>query len=92
MKKFIVIVLMTGTFLGGYYLGRLPGSPDMFGWMSRTAQRMQTVRGESTRHARASLGSRSRTVRDQAHSAGQAAGAIASVQAFVHHLTASDQE
>ena len=34
MKKFIVIALMTATFLGGYYLGRLPSSPDIFGWMS----------------------------------------------------------
>jgi hypothetical protein len=34
MRKFMTILLMTGTFLGGYYLGRLPGSPDIFGWTS----------------------------------------------------------
>ena len=29
-KKLIVTALMSATFLGGYYLGRQPGSPDIF--------------------------------------------------------------
>lgn len=32
MRRFIRIILLVGIFLGGYYLGRLPDSPDVFGW------------------------------------------------------------
>jgi len=30
IKRFIVLVLLGAAFLGGYYLGRKPGSPDIF--------------------------------------------------------------
>ena len=34
MKRFIAIMMLTAGFLGGYYLGHLPGSPDIFGWFA----------------------------------------------------------
>jgi len=30
MRKLILLVMLTGAFLGGYYLGRKPDSPDIF--------------------------------------------------------------
>ena len=38
MKKLILIILLTGAFLGGYYLGRLQGSPDIFTWAQDTCK------------------------------------------------------
>ena len=32
MKRLISLILLSGAFLGGYYLGRLPNSPDLIGW------------------------------------------------------------
>ena len=32
MKKLIFIVLLAAAFVGGYHLGRQPGSPDIVGW------------------------------------------------------------
>ena len=31
IKRFIILTMLCATFLGGYYLGRLPGSPDIIG-------------------------------------------------------------
>jgi len=31
-KKVFILILLAGTFLGGYRLGRRPGSPDIFAW------------------------------------------------------------
>lgn len=31
MKKLIVLTLLSASFLGGYHLGHLPDSPDIFG-------------------------------------------------------------
>lgn len=31
MKLAILVILLTAMFLGGYYVGRLPGAPDVFG-------------------------------------------------------------
>jgi len=32
MRRLLVIIFMLGAFLGGYQLGRQPGSPDLIGW------------------------------------------------------------
>ena len=32
MRRILRLILMTAVFLGGYYLGRLPGSPDIFAY------------------------------------------------------------
>ncbi len=32
MKKLIALILLSSAFLGGYYLGHQPDSPDIFGW------------------------------------------------------------
>ena len=40
MIRLIVLTLLIAAFLGGYYLGHQPSSPDIFGWvrqMSRDA-------------------------------------------------------
>lgn len=34
MRKYIVMAMLTGTFLWGYHLGRTPESPDIFAWAS----------------------------------------------------------
>jgi len=34
--KLFATVILVGTFLGGYYLGRKPQSPDIFAWAQRT--------------------------------------------------------
>jgi len=32
MRKVLVLILLAGAFLGGYYCRGLPGSPDVFAW------------------------------------------------------------
>ena len=32
MRKVLVLILLVGAFLGGYYCRGLPRSPDVFGW------------------------------------------------------------
>lgn len=39
MTKLILLILLAASFLGGYYLGRKPGSPDVIGWCRQTCQR-----------------------------------------------------
>lgn len=34
MIRWILITLLAGSFLSGYYLGHQPGSPDIFAWAS----------------------------------------------------------
>ena len=46
MKSLIAMILLSGTFLGGYYLGQQPEAPDIFGW-ARTAFRVAGQAGES---------------------------------------------
>ncbi len=36
MKRLILAILLMGAFGGGYYLGHLPGSPDIFAWAADT--------------------------------------------------------
>ena len=35
MRRLLAIILSVGVFLGGYYLGQQPGSPDIFGWAQK---------------------------------------------------------
>lgn len=35
MKKLAVTVVLVAVFLGGYHMGRVPGSPDIAGWAAR---------------------------------------------------------
>ena len=39
VRKFILLILLMGAFLGGYHLGRTPGSPDVFSHARRTYRR-----------------------------------------------------
>lgn len=36
MRKIIGLILLSAAFLGGYWCGRQPGSPDIFAWLQRT--------------------------------------------------------
>jgi len=40
MRRLLRIILALAIFLGGYYLGRLPNSPDIFGWSADTYNRL----------------------------------------------------
>jgi len=33
MNRLIGLLLAVGAFLGGYHLGRMPGSPDVYAWV-----------------------------------------------------------
>ena len=35
-KKLFILMLLSGAFLGGYYLGYQPDSPDIFAWAKDT--------------------------------------------------------
>ncbi|MFP4055228.1 MAG: hypothetical protein ACLFV7_15330 [Phycisphaerae bacterium] len=43
MKRLLALILLTGAFLGGYYLGRLPDSPDIFAWGRNAALRSAEI-------------------------------------------------
>ena len=32
IRRLLTTAMLLGTFLGGYYLGRMPGSPDIIHW------------------------------------------------------------
>jgi len=36
IRRFVVSVMVTGAFLGGYRLGQNPNSPDVFGMASKS--------------------------------------------------------
>lgn len=38
MKNLVLLILLLGAFLGGYYARSLPGSPDIFAWGRRSYQ------------------------------------------------------
>ncbi len=40
--KFLLIILLAGVFLGGYHLGRQPGSPDIFAWYQKAYGQVKT--------------------------------------------------
>lgn len=33
VRRLLLTILVTGVFLGGYYVGRIPGSPDVISWV-----------------------------------------------------------
>ncbi len=35
MKRLLIAMIVLAAFLGGYELGRRPGSPDVIGWVRR---------------------------------------------------------
>ena len=39
IKKVFILILLAGTFLGGYRLGRRPDSPDIFAWAQQRYRR-----------------------------------------------------
>jgi len=45
----MVTLLLVSAFLGGYYVGRLPGAPDVFGWAKRTYQLAAEWGGKAAR-------------------------------------------
>ena len=46
MRKLILFIFLAAIFLGGYYLGRIPGSPDLFSWSQQVYGRVATATGE----------------------------------------------
>ena len=36
MKRLIIMLVVAGAFLGGYYVGHQPGSPNIFLWVQQT--------------------------------------------------------
>ena len=44
MRRLLRLILMIAVFLGGYYLGRMPGSPDIFGYAKRAYYRAVQAR------------------------------------------------
>jgi len=51
MTRLVVLILVVGSFLGGYYLGHLENSPDVFGWLegaySKVARTADDLSAES---------------------------------------------
>ena len=39
-KRLIILILLGAAFLGGYYVARLPGSPDIFSLAENTFQQV----------------------------------------------------
>lgn len=64
MKRVLTLLLLTGAFLGGYYLGRLPNSPDIFAWGRQNFDRAV----EMGRRAEQYLADEDRAERDSAQS------------------------
>lgn len=62
MKRVLTLFLLTAAFLGGYYLGRLPNSPDIFAWGRRTFDQAVDMGRQAERY----LSEDSRAERDSA--------------------------
>lgn len=43
--RLFATIVLAAAFLGGYYLGRKPQSPDIFAWAQRTYRRAAEVGG-----------------------------------------------
>ena len=37
-RRLFTLLVLGSVFVGGYYVGRLPGSPDIFAWAQRAYQ------------------------------------------------------
>ncbi len=44
MKRAFILILILGGFLGGYYVGHKPGSPDIFAWPQKASGAWDTAR------------------------------------------------
>jgi len=64
MRLLILLVLLAAVFFGGYYAGRQPGSPDVFGWMNKGRQMVSDAVGQAGGHD--FQGARTVDERDQA--------------------------
>ena len=53
MRRFFKTILLLAVFLAGYYVGHLPGSPDIFGGAADLYQRVDKTTTEVSATARA---------------------------------------
>jgi len=49
VRRLLLTILMAGVFLGGYYLGRIPGSPDVIAWVGERLPKADEAGAETTR-------------------------------------------
>ena len=60
MSKAVVLILILGSFLGGYYLGQREGSPDLFAWLpgasSQAANAAENFSNDPDRQVRTTPG------------------------------------
>lgn len=52
MRRFLKTILLVAVFLAGYYVGHLPGSPDIFGGAADLYQRVDRTTTEISDKAR----------------------------------------
>lgn len=45
MKRFLLFTFLLAVFFGGYWCGRQPGSPDIFGWAGARVQQFKDAGG-----------------------------------------------
>ena len=45
MRKLGLLILCGACWLAGYYCGRQPGSPDIFGWISMQVRKLRVCEG-----------------------------------------------
>ena len=53
MRRFLRIILLLAVFVGGYYVGRLPNSPDIFAWGADFYRRVDTATRDITAKSKA---------------------------------------
>ena len=53
MRRFLRVIVLMAVFLGGYYVGRLPNSPDVFGWSVDVYHRADRAAREISAKAKA---------------------------------------
>ncbi len=63
MTRTIALILVVGSFLGGYYLGQQEGGYDLFAWLNGSSARAADAANPINDAAWDELGSRSHTVR-----------------------------
>ena len=44
-RRLFTLVVLSGVFVGGYYLGRRPDSPDLVGWLRGAYHRVASTAG-----------------------------------------------
>ncbi len=53
MWRLLRLIVLTAVFLGGYYLGRLPNSPDIFAWSAGVYHRVDKATKDITEKSKA---------------------------------------